>query len=145
MAMKKLEEIPKNDVFKVPDGYFDRLPGIIQARVATREKVPAFQPLGYALRFALPAVVLIAVGIFWFNHQFNEPATAESILATIQTDDLVAYLNTADFTTEELLDHASLDSEDASQIEEAVFGLELDLDSQEDLEELFDDLDLNSL
>jgi len=140
--MKKLEDIGKKEVFNVPEGYFEKLPGIIQARVATPNKEREIRPVfSYALRYALPVIVLFALGIFWFNRQ-SQLTTAESILASIQTEDLVAYLNDADLTTEELLEDATLNEEDANEIEGAVYGLEL---NEEDFEDILDEIDLNSL
>lgn len=136
--MKKLEEIPKNEVFKVPEGYFENLPGIIQARVAEKNKEirPVFI---YALRFALPAIVLFALGIFWYARQ-DQTLTPESILASIQTEDLVAYLNEADLTTEELLENVSLSDQDALEIEGAVYELEW---NDAKVDDILDEIDLN--
>ena len=36
--MKKLEDIPKKQNFEVPEGYFEKLPGIIQSRVTQQHK-----------------------------------------------------------------------------------------------------------
>ncbi len=145
--MKKFEEIPKKQVFNVPEGYFDTLPGIIQARVATQDKRILIRPVfSFVLRYALPVLVFFALGIFWLVRQ-GETATAESILATIETEDLVAYLNNADLTTDELLDHVSLDTYDANRIEEAVFEFDLstDLNTDRNYQEILDEIDLNSL
>ena len=138
--MKKLEDIPKKEVFNVPDGYFDKLPGIIQARVATpqNEGRPVW---GFALRYALPTVVLLAVGIFWFN-QSPKVADAEQLLSSIQTEDLVAYLNESDMTTEELLADAELSDEDASEIEGNVYDLNL---KNESLEDIVSEMELDNL
>lgn len=139
--MKKLEEIPKNEVFKVPEGYFEKLPGIIQARVAQQNRAKEIRPVfTYALRYALPAILLFAVGLFWFTRSDQTP-TAESILASIQTEDLVAYLEDADFTTEELLEDASLTVEDARQIEGAVYQQEW---SDASVEDILDEIDINN-
>ena len=117
--MKKLEDVPKNEIFDVPEGYFEDLPGRIQQRIAGKqtEVRPVFT---FALRYALPAVVLLIIGIFWFNNSLEEKS-AETILASVQTEDLVAFLNDDDFT-EELLEDASLDNQDAIEIEDAVYG-----------------------
>lgn len=142
MKMKKLEEIPKKEVFKVPDGYFENLPGIIQARVAQQNKSEEVRPVfAYALQYALPIIAFFALGLFWFIGK-NETPTAESILASIQTEDLVAYLDEADITTEELLDDVSLSDEDATEIEGAVYEFELD---DTNVEDFLDDMDINSL
>ena len=123
--MKKLEDIPKKNPFEVPDGYFDKLPTIIQSRVSN----PGHRVSGatrYVLQFAMP-VILIAVvaALFWISRP-NADISAESMLASIETEELVAYLKDSDFTTEELLNAAELDDEDANQIEEAVYEFQLD-------------------
>jgi len=136
--MKKLEDIPKKEIFNVPEGYFENLPGIIQARVTKQDKERQIRPaFSYAVRYALAVVVLCALGIFWFTSQ-PQVTTAESLLASIQTEDLVAYLNDGDLTTEELLEDAMLSAEDANQIEEAVFGIEL---NDKNFEDILDEID----
>lgn len=138
--MKKLEDIPKKQIFEVPDGYFEKLPGIIQSRVAnspTKSWKPAVR---YSLQFGIPVIILCIAGIFWFT-QPQGNASAENILASIQTEDLVSYLSEADITTDELLDHVELDVEDASTIEASVYQFPL---TDTELEELFNDIDQQS-
>lgn len=132
--MKKLEDIPKKQVFEVPEGYFEKLPGIIQSRV-TRPSEERSWWINYkaAVQFALPAVILLAVGIFWFNRPADN-LSAETILASIQTEDLVAYLDDADITTDELLEQVQLDHEEITNIESSVYEFPL---SDSDYEEIF--------
>jgi len=130
--MKKLEDIPRKNIFEVPDGYFEKLPGIIQSRVTSGEKqsTPAFS---LALRFAVPLVLVIAIAaVFWLN-QPETDANPQSILASVQTEDLVAYLSEADFTTDELLDYVELDGEDVTRIEESVYEFQLNDPDMEDI------------
>lgn len=135
--MKKLEDIPKKQVFDVPEGYFEKLPGIIQSRVATETRETYTRPVfSYVLRYALPAVLVFALVIFWFNRNV-EVTSAESILASIETEDLVAYLGDADISTDELLDNVILDSNDVNEIEGEVYGFE---QSDEDIEDLLDEI-----
>lgn len=140
--MKKLEEIPKKEVFKVPEGYFENLPGIIQARVTqpgrSREAVPVYS---LALKYAIPVVTVFALALFWFTGRDESP-TAESILSSIQTEDLVAYLDEDDMTTEELLDDLNLTQDDAAEIEGAVYEFEL---NDKNVEDLLNEIDINSL
>ena len=134
--MKKLEDIPKKDVFKVPEGYFENLPSIIQARVTGQKKERAFLPsFSYALRYAVPVVILGAIGYFWLNPA--QPKTAESILATIETEDLVAYLTETEMTTDELLESVQLDANDLDQIEDEIYSEQI---TDEDLDEILDEI-----
>lgn len=135
--MKKLEDIPKKEVFKVPDGYFDELPMIIQSRIAGQKTEKAFMPaFSYALRYALPVVILGVIGYFWLGPG-SQPSSAESILATIETEDLVAYLNETDITTDELLEGVQLDANDVDQLEGEIYTNEL---NDEDFEEILDEI-----
>ena len=135
--MKKLEDIPKKDVFKVPEGYFENLQTIIQSRVAGSNKEKEFFPgFSLALRYALPVVVLGVIGYFWLGPK-AEQKSAESILATIETEDLVAYLNETDLTTEELLESVQLDASDVDELEGEIYGEDL---TDQNFEEILDEI-----
>ena len=139
----KLEDLPKKEIFDVPEGYFEKLPSSIQARIAERQQ-PASRPvLRYAFQYALPLVMIITIGLIWFeNSPSSNQITTELLLAEIQTEDLITYLDDTNMTTEELLEHASLDDADAEEIEQEVYGLDLD---DETLDILTDEMELNSL
>ena len=136
--MKKLDDIPKKQNFEVPEGYFEKLPGIIQSRITqqTKEKSWGFD-LGFALRFAVPVVILLAVGIFWYSRSHMEKSV-ENILASVQTEDLITYLSESDFTTDELLEDAQLNSQDAIDIEESVYELQF---NDSEFEEIFNEIE----
>lgn len=125
--MGKLENIPKKDIFEVPDGYFDSLPGIIQARTmagALKER-PHYSTGAFVLRFALPVVVVLVAGIYFLRSP-AQPTNAEQMLAAVDTKDLVGYLEQTDLTTDELLDQVQLDNQDVDALEGQVFSLPSD-------------------
>ena len=139
--MKKLEEIPKKEIFKVPDGYFEGLPAKIQARIETGGvKEPSFV-FRYKLQYALPFVALFAVGIYWFTVA-SQPQDVESLLASVQTEDLVAYLNESDITTDDLIEGGEFNSTDLEEIESEVYDLQL---GDEDLDIDLEDLDIENI
>jgi hypothetical protein len=115
--MKKLEDISKKNIFEVPDGYFEKLPGIIQARVAKPEPTPWFVP---TLKFALPIFAILAVGIFWYSSQSQN--TIEEQLAAIQTEQLVAYLDDATLNFDDLTESVTWSEDDLNELEEKVFS-----------------------
>lgn len=132
--MKKLEDIPKKQNFEVPEGYFEKLPGIIQARVAQPSQKEGWWFFSrFSIRFALPAVILLFVGIFWY-YRAQMDQSVETILATVQTEDLVAYLSDSDLTTDELLDDVHLNEQDATDIAESVNEFQF---SDSEFEEIF--------
>jgi hypothetical protein len=118
--MKKLEDIPKTNIYEVPEGYFDRLPGIIQSRVAQEKPASIWTPVWrVSLRYALP-VLVIAAAAFWYL----APATNQSpedILASVESSQLVAYLSDSDVSSEDLLEIAPLDADDAAELEGNAF------------------------
>ncbi len=141
--MKKLENIPKKNIYEVPEGYFDKLPGIIQARVTNENPKKEF--VFYwrtSLKYALPVVLIAVAGFFWFSQQ-AKPTDVDSILASIETEELVAYINASDISTDELLDSFAFDSEEISNIEDEAYGALY----EEELDALLDefDNDLNNL
>jgi hypothetical protein len=135
--MKKLEDISKKEVFTVPDGYFDTLPGVIQARVATQSRRRELLP-SFSWKVAVPAVMVLAAGIFWLTGP-AEPTDAESILAAVATHDLVAYLNDSDdVSVDEVLESVEFNDNDLEEIESEVYVLEL---NDGDRENLINELD----
>lgn len=125
--MKKLEDIPKNNPFSVPDGYFERLPGVIQSRIAEGNAEKQTRPyFRYALGFALPLVVLIIVAVLYLTPKGNE--NYNDILSTVSNEQLAAYLADSDITTDDILESSELDEEGAEAIEAEVYFNDIDLE-----------------
>ncbi len=111
--MKKLDDIPKRDIFEVPDGYFDKLPLIIQARLEKPEawSLPVWN---MALRYALPVIVVGFALVFIFKPKtMHDP---EGLLAEIGSDHLVAFLHDSDVSEQDLLEVAALNEADADSL-----------------------------
>jgi hypothetical protein len=140
--MKNLEDIPKKEIFTVPDGYFDSLPLKIQARISGEktEAHPGFF-VRYRLQYALPVIALLSIGIYWFAAQSGN-GDPETILASVQTEELVAYLNDSELTTDDLLEDVEFNEEDAQEIESEVYELNFDT---EDLDEVLGDFDIENI
>jgi hypothetical protein len=134
--MKKLEDIPKKEIFNVPEGYFDKLPTQIQSRVAGGEK-RQFAFIG-SLKYALPIIALLIVGIFWF-YPIQPQQDSTAILATVNTEDLVAYLDESDLSTDEVLESVDFNTTDLDDIEENVY--DVSTDEKESLENLINEVD----
>lgn len=115
--MKKLEDIPKKDLFKAPDGYFDKLPGIIQARVAKPEPESIWVPV---LKFALPVLALVTVGVFWFSNPTVQ--NVETELAGINTEQLIAYLDNTEVVWEETETDSDWSEDDLLELEDRVYS-----------------------
>lgn len=136
--MKKLEDIPKKDLFKAPDGYFDKLPGIVQAGVAKPEAKPIWMPV---LKFALPVLALVTIGIFWFSNPTVQ--NVETELAGINTEQLMAYLDNTEVVWEEPEAEGDWSEDDLLELENRVYST-FSSDGS-DLELLNEILDLENL
>ncbi|MBX2942005.1 MAG: hypothetical protein KF860_06640 [Cyclobacteriaceae bacterium] len=128
----KLEDIPKKNVFNIPEGYFDELPQIIQSRIAKKEAKPSGIPsFGWILRYALP-LLAIGVALFLVFRQNDTMSNPEKLLASINADALTNYLIESDLTTDELLDLANLDEADINALNDHLLYPELDIDILEE-------------
>ncbi len=116
--MKKLEDIPKKNIFEVPEGYFEKLPGIIQARVAKPESAKWYW--SPTIKFALPVLALVAIGLVWFTTQSG--GSFEQQLAEIQTEQLIAYLDDGDLNMDELAETVTWSEIDLIELEDKVFS-----------------------
>lgn len=135
--MHKLEDIPKKSIFQVPEKYFDHLPAKIQARVAEGH-ARAYKPVWrYAVQYALP--LLIAGIIIYYNYPATP--TAESILASVETADLVQYLQQdAALTTDDLIETVDFGPADVEAIENEIYDMPIDDANSREIE-----LELNTL
>ncbi len=114
--MKNLEDIPKKNVFDVPEGYFDQLPGIIQARVAGSQRESLWAPyLRISLKYALPVLAIIVVSFFFWTKPAGQ--SAEDLLASVDSGSLVAFLEDSDISSDDLLEGINLNREEADAIQ----------------------------
>lgn len=135
--MAKLEDIPKKEIFNAPEGYFDTLPGRIQARIEKDHNIARRPVVSFSLKYALPALIVAAAGIFWFTSA-NKPLDVDSMLSAIETQDLVAYLDESDISTDEVIESGNFSTTDVHEIEGEVYNLDI---TNEDMTDITDDLD----
>ncbi|MHC2990086.1 hypothetical protein OB13_00195 [Pontibacter sp. HJ8] len=107
----KLDDIPKHNIYEVPEKYFDRLPSQIMERTAARGYTPApwYSALWKPVRLALvPLVLLLVVGSLYIANLKDQSSQQVIHLATVPDADIVNYLSTyavlestdfADFTS----------------------------------------------
>ena len=141
--MKNLEDIPKKRVFEVPDGYFESLPGKIQARISAEGRTATINPFfRYKLQYAVPLLIVLTIAGVYTYWMDGKPGDAESILATVQTEDLVTYLRDSDISTDDILENVELDNIDLEEIENEAYDLDFDTNV---LEDELDPLDLDNI
>lgn len=139
--MKKLEDLPKKVDFKVPDRYFDELPLRIQNRIAAGKTHRLQFTPRFAVRYALPLLALLTIGIIWYDRS-NDP-TLITELEKIDEVQLSFFIEDPDLTSEELTENVTWSTADLDALEEQIYDV-LDA-SGEDLEVIIDELELENL
>jgi hypothetical protein len=138
--MKRLEDIPKKQSFKVPDGYFDDLPMRIQARIQEAEKKPSWSWMpvpSFALKLALPMILVGIVSVvLWNNLSSTKDPFAK--LDSVPTEQLLAYLESDEITTEEIIENATFTNATINTLYEQDEAV-----PAEDLDELAKQYDFN--
>jgi len=108
----KLSDLPKRNMYQVPEAYFNRLPTRIMARTAAAETLqPAWQQsLWRPLRLTLAPLVLLLVfvGVFYLNIS-DRPTPAPADFASLAEVEIMDYLTSND-TQLETADFAELNS-----------------------------------
>ncbi|MFD2515041.1 hypothetical protein ACFSRY_14295 [Pontibacter locisalis] len=103
----KLEDLPKHNIYQVPDDYFDRLPTRVMERTAAANKpAHAWLPgVWRPLRLAVAPLILLLVfvGVYFFStEKIKQPQSYA--LGSLAEQEIVDYLHnredleTSDFT-----------------------------------------------
>ena len=103
----KPEDIKKDNIFKVPDGYFEQLPLRIQERINAEkpiEKVSLVRRTSFRLAVSLAAVLLIFTVVFRF---YTSKPSPEKLLSEVPTETLISYLESSDISEDEILNNVN--------------------------------------
>lgn len=116
--MAIIDDIPKKEFFTTPPGYFEKLPAAIQSRIQKKAPEPrSFPVVKYSLQYALALILIIAV-VFFYQRSATD---AETILASVDTEELIAYLQDTGLTTDEVLESFEFTTEDLQAIEDEIY------------------------
>ncbi len=139
-ASFKLDSIEKRNVYTVPDRYFEELQANIQAKAVAKKpiyKLPAFN-LGLKLAIPTAFVVLFMIYSGFFKSGLQPVGNFDTMLSEVTTEDLVAYLEDSEISTQEIIDNVSFDD---IELENETDIINTDLDDA-DINEMIDDLEL---
>ena len=143
MKKFRLEDIEKRQVFnKPPDGYFDKLPAIIQSKTSG---VKSTRRVYWVTLLKLaPAAALLVLIVFYSGLLKDQEVVPqfEQILAEVSNEDIIWYLEELDLTNDEILEAVDVTalSMDINDLRDPLLE-PLDIED-EALIELFDDMDL---
>ena len=136
----KLDDIKKKNIYTVPNKYFDQLPMRIQSRV--NEKKPVFGVhLNWklALKITTPAIAVVMILLYFgIATVRNSTLTSDELLTQVSTDDLIAYLETTDITTDEIIEEMDFSTIDLEFYEEGPIMQDIEM-SDEEIDALMDE------
>ncbi|MGD9328406.1 MAG: hypothetical protein PVH48_05505 [Cyclobacteriaceae bacterium] len=139
----KLEDINKDNIFKVPDNYFENFPKRLQKRIEETEqqkKTPVIR-LRTIINVAAAAIILMFV-IYGITQINDKSISVDQILSEISSDDLVNYLVESDMSTDEFLE--SLDMSVIASTEDPITEEFIPSDplDEETIDELLDEYEI---
>ncbi|WP_242927321.1 hypothetical protein [Pontibacter vulgaris] len=93
----KLSDIPKHNIYQVPEGYFDRLPMRVMERTTAtgnQHHSPVYTSLWQALRVAVAPFILLLVfvGAYFLSTPTQKAGNAS--IANLPDQEIVDYLTT---------------------------------------------------
>jgi hypothetical protein len=139
----KLEDINKDNIFKVPDNYFENFPERLQKRIEETEQQKKTPVIRLRTIINVAAAAIILMFVIYGITQINDNSTSvDQILSEISSDDLVNYLVESDMSTDEFLenlDMSVLASTEDPIIEEFIPSDPLD---EETIDELLDEYEI---
>ena len=131
---RKMSELDKKNIYKVPEGYFDELPNKIQSRIQAEKKSSRQIWMNTSVRYAAAAAIVLLIA-WWgiFNPSTPEITDPDQLLSEIPTAQLVAYIESTDMTADEILDEVYLDEQSFDEIFETEQEFLEDIYTEEEL------------
>ncbi len=132
----KLDDIHKKNIYKVPDEYFDDLPGRIQKRISEKNTPRESFSFNWSLttKIALPVAAMIAIILLVvLNPRENNSTNLsyEAMLENVSSESMISFLELEDITSDDIIH-----SIDVQQLDENFQDLE---QSYIEIEEQIDD------
>lgn len=138
----KLEDLPKRTIYQVPDGYFDKLPTIVMARVAsgnTATESKWITPLLYSYRAVFASLLLLIgfVGTFYLSQNQQQNSTV-AILPAFSSNDIIEYVsNRAEINSGDLAELTLTDTDISHEFYNVTTEEILQVVDDEQLEEVY--------
>ncbi len=142
----KLSEISKENLFEVPEGYFEELQQSIHKRITEESsdtKTILFVP-GFNWQTSLIAATLTLIAVVYSTfQQVNVTQDPQQILAEVSVDDILEYIDYSDLTTSDILAVVNFEENEIDKfIEDDIQLLNTDEIESIDIDEFIYEFDL---
>ena len=101
----KVEDLERKDIFIAPEGYFDKLPGRIQERIALQEREadrPVYRLVPKKVYYIAASVAVFLIATILILREPEETTTPENVLAEVSTEAMIEYLEMSDMSVTEI-------------------------------------------
>ncbi|WP_428658032.1 hypothetical protein [Runella sp.] len=105
MKRIKLEDLENKLPYREPEGYFEKLPSVVQSRIYERvsEKENSFSVSWSWKRTALLGAAASVVGILlWLTYPQRQHSLGEETLSQVTDDEIITYLKDNHITQQEM-------------------------------------------
>lgn len=138
-----LDKISRENIFKVPENYFENLPMQIQAKTSGRAKVIPLVSWSMKRTWASLAACSIIVVLAYFTWMPKQDALSNEALSEVQNKEIVNYLIQEDVSQSDIAEHFEDENLKISNDSELLDYLKLndkDIIQSIDLENLEEDI-----
>lgn len=107
MKRIKLDDLERRSPFREPEGYFEKLPSVIQARIYDRvtEKENSFSVSWSWKRTALLGAAASVVGILlWVTYPQKQLSLGEETLSQVSDEEIITYLKDNHISQSEMVE-----------------------------------------
>ncbi len=138
-----IEKISRENIFKVPENYFENLPMQIQAKTSGKTKVIPLVSWSMKRTWASLAACSIIVILAYFTWMPKQDALSNEALSEVQNKEIVNYLIQEDVSQSDIAEHFEEEDVKVSNDSELLDYLKLndkDIIQSIDLENLEEDI-----
>lgn len=88
----RLDDLERNVPFDVPDGYFDKLPAIIQARIPATPEPRPWLSWSWQRTAGLAAAMSLIIALVWFTYPQQQGPLGSERLSQVSDEAILEYL-----------------------------------------------------
>ncbi|QNF33595.1 hypothetical protein HUW51_13010 [Adhaeribacter swui] len=137
-----LEDIPKANLYRVPDDYFQKLPQVVMNRVAGPQQTPAnswWSGISYAYRTSVASFLILVsfVAAFYFSPGLNQENSSARLSGINQQEALEYFLTQDNINSSELADLNLADTDVSADFIHVTSGDILETVDDQQLEEIY--------
>ncbi|TDB64617.1 hypothetical protein [Arundinibacter roseus] len=94
----RLEDLKREVPFKVPEGYFEELPSIIQARIPEKSQESPLISWSWQRSVALAGALSLFIALIWITYPQQQGPIGQDTLSQVSDEAILEYLESEDIS-----------------------------------------------